>query len=182
MRKSFIIILSLSLTLASCSDYSTERKQVSDLIEQVEADQIRLKRLSPDSLPMVSADITSRLSKISGDYNERGEFIGKELGLMLADFKVYTKVFKGLPQKRMKLQEELDLSAKQLQNLDRDLKERALTADKIKKYLDDEQLAVKTTSASLDDLDTLMARGSRGYLRMVPKIDSVISSLGSPSE
>lgn len=182
MRKTVCFIFVLGLVLVSCSDYSAERKEVSDLLQQVEADQKRLERLHPDSLPMNKADITSRLAKITGDYNDRGVFIDKELGLMLADFKVYTKVFKGLTQKRMKLEQELALSELQLQDLDKDLKERALPADKIKKYLDDEQLAVRTTSASLDELDTLMARGSRGYLRMVPKIDSVITTLGRSTE
>ncbi len=180
MRKQVFILIASSVLLASCANYSAERKQVSALIQQVEADQERLEKLNPKSLPMRSADITSRLDKISNEYDKRGEFFDLELGNLLADFKVFTKIFRGLNQKRLKLKEELELSRKQLQDLDRDLKERALTADKARKYLDDEQLAVKSTTANLDQLDTLMARGARGYLRMVPKIDSIIATLDMP--
>lgn len=180
MRRTIILLLSLGLLFSTCTDFSSERKRISDLLEQVESDKIRLERLHPDSLPMRTADISSRLTKINQVYEDRGEYVGKDLGVMMADFKVFTKVFKNLTGKRMKLREELELSEKQLQDLDRDLREKALSTAMASKYLNEEELAVRATSASLDQLDTLMARGSKGYLRMVPKIDSVILSLRAP--
>lgn len=176
------IILVLVLFLSACTDFSDERKKISDLLEQVENDKARLERLHPDSLPMRKADISSRLTKISQEYKDKGEYIGKDLGVLMSDFNVFTKVFKNMGGKRMKLNKELELSQKQLQDLDRDLREKALSGAMASKYLKEEELAVNATSTSLDQLDTLIVRGSMGYLRMVPKIDSVIQSLRAPSE
>ncbi|NNC82676.1 MAG: hypothetical protein HKN79_03795 [Flavobacteriales bacterium] len=181
MKRASIFLIVLGLI--SCSDLTEERWQIDRLQEKVTQEQARLKRLHPDSLPMTSADVTSRIRTVTDHYDARVEIMVRDLSLLMADFKVFSKVFKGLPQKRMKIQEELEISAQQLTDLETDLVNQAIDKEQAQKFIADEQSAMVKISNTLDQLDTLMTRGRRGYLRMVPQVDSVIQALGPlPSE
>jgi len=171
-------ILLIFMLLTACNDHSVERKQVADLMDQIDAAESKLQAIDTSKLPMSDTDVKGRIDVISGYYKDNDILIDRYMGVTLGDYKVYRKVFKGLPEKLAAIQKEIDLSRKQLRDLDQDLKGNALEKGFAEKYITEERLATEAISASLVQLDSLFSRGSRGYLRMTPRIDAIIDSLG----
>jgi len=126
MKTKLLLIVLTVLTLFGCTEYKSERKQVADLMDQLDEAERVFSRAHPDSLPMTEKDVTDRLTIISNHYKDRDEALDLELGLLVSNFRVFKKVFKGLTQKRMKIRAELDLCHTQLKNLDADLKSKAV--------------------------------------------------------
>lgn len=176
--KRFLALLLLPLLLTACSDYSSERKEVADLMDRVDQADASFQELMLQGLPMTEADIMDRLEMISDEYTAREEVFDKDLGILLADFKAYRKIFKKLGEKQAKIKEDLELSKKQLLDLDNDLKNRSVDAQMVEKYLDDERLACETVEQNVLAMKNLYLQGGKGYGRKVIAIDSVISSLG----
>lgn len=173
------LYLCLILCLTACADASPERKQVADLMDQLDQAKTVFEANGPETLPMTVEDIQTRLDKVSLAYKARGEQFDIRVGNMLADFKVYKKVFKSLPEKRNDIQKELDLSYAQLKSMDHDLKHGMMPKTEIQANLNKEQDAVLALTASVAQLDTLMTRGRRGYIAKVPGIEALIDSMSS---
>jgi hypothetical protein len=176
--KKTLLLLVFSALLSSCSDYSQERKEVADLMDQIDESQKNFDDLTEKGLPMTTNDIFGRLDVISNDYTRRGEVFDKDLAIQLAEFKAFKKMFKGLGGKRTQIREGLELCRTQLKDLDNDLKNKSLDKKKVEKYLDDERIACKAVTASVVEMQGLYNRSGKAYLERRAKIDSVITSLG----
>jgi hypothetical protein len=180
-NKVFIAAFSIVLLLfAGCTDYSTERKQVADLMDQLDEAKKVFARSHPDSLEVSDSDIKDRLDIISDHYERNGLLFDMELGLLLGDFKGYRKAFRGLGEKRILIANEMELTYSQLQNLDTDLKNGNLKKDEVVNYMNEERIAAQALIGSIYQLDTLLTRGANGFHKYVPQIDSVMNTFGAP--
>jgi len=179
----YIYITTVSIALlffAGCADYSNERKQVADLMDQLDEAKKVFARSQADSLKVTDSDIKDRLDIITEHYERNGLLFDMELGLLLGEFKGYRKAFRGLGEKRMLIADELELTYAQLQNLDTDLKNRSLEKGEVVKYLDAERIATRAIVGSIYQLDTLLTRGANGFHKYAPRIDSVMNTFGAP--
>lgn len=175
----FAIIVALTLFIG-CSDFSTERKQVADLMDQVDEAKKVFDRSHPDSLEVKDSDIKDRIDIISDHYRRNQDTMDFDLSLLLADFKGYRKAFRGLGDKRHRISTEMDNTYVQLSDLDNDLKNGSIEKGKVGQYLKDERSATEALTTSIYKLDTLLKRGASGYYKYVDRIDSVMNSLGAP--
>ena len=174
-----LLFVGIVLLFGSCADPAPERKQVADLMDALDHSKTVFESNGPETLPMKEDDIQSRLDKVSLSYSSRNEIFDMRVGLMLADFKVYKKVFKGLPEKRAKIKEEIELSYNQLKSMDHDLKHGLMPKSEIEANIAKERDAIMAITASVAQLDTLMARGKRGYIKKLPGIEALIDSLST---
>ncbi len=168
------------LLFAGCSDYKTERKQVADLMDQLDEAKKVFARSHADSMEVSDSDIKDRLDIITDHYQRNELLFDMELGVLLGEFKGYRKAFRGLGEKRMLIADEMELTYAQLQNLDTDLKNRNLEKDEVVKYLDEERIATKALVGTIYQLDTLLTRGANGFHKYAPRIDSVMNTFGAP--
>lgn len=177
----YLFVISATLILfVGCASYTVERKQVADLMDQLDEAKKAFARSHPDSIGIRESQIKDRLTIISEHYTRNRDTMGLELGILLGGFKKYRKMFKGLSEKRTRISEELELAYSQLRNLDADLKNGSLDKNEATNYINEERLATNALTSSIFKLDTLLHRGVAGYHRYVPRIDSVMNSLGAP--
>lgn len=178
-----VYIAAILITLfffIGCADYSAERKQVADLMDQLDEAKKVFDRSHPDSLEVKDSDLKDRIDIISDHYRRNRDTMDFELSLLLADFKGYRKAFRGLGEKRQRITIEMDRTYSQLSDLDMDLKKGSMEKSDVVKYLGVEDLATKALTTSIYQLDTLLKRGANGYFKYVQRIDSVMNSLGAP--
>lgn len=182
MKKRILFFLAAALvSLYSCkpNPYNEEVKELDQLIKQVEKSSTKLVQIDTTGLAKKWQDYKENVNTITGTYKESGDTIGRELAMILSEYKELKKPYSEFKDAYAQALEELKFTKNQLVTLKHDLENNILEPPVAEKMLRSEKMAATKIIEHVEQLERTDSVTQVKAGEINATIDSVITSLSS---
>jgi chromosome segregation ATPase len=182
MKKTvFFFLASATLLIYSCetNHYKEEVKDLEKLIKQVEKSSTKLVQIDTTGLADKWQEYKDNVNTITDTYKENGDTIGRELAMILSDYKQLKKPYSEFKDAYSTAMEELKFTKNQLVTLKHDLENNKLEPPVAEKMIQSEKMAARKIMEHVEQLARTDSVTQVKAVEINATIDSVITSLST---
>jgi len=176
-----IVLIFASLAFFSCkpNPYKEEVKELDQLISEVEKSSTKLVKIDTTGLAQKWKEYKENVNTITGVYKEEKDTIGKELAMILSDYRQLKKPYSEYKNAYSSTMEELKFTKKQLVTLKHDLENNILEQPVAAKMMQSEKMAARKIIEQVEQLARTDSVTEVKAAKINTTIDSVITSLSN---
>jgi len=182
MKKTvFLFLAGAALMLFSCesAQYKEEVQELDQLIKQVEKSSTKLVQIDTSGLADKWQEYKDNVNTITGAYKENGDTIGRELAMILSDYKQLKKPYSEFKDAYSAAMEELKFTKNQLVTLKHDLENNKLEPPVAEKMIQSEKMAAQKIMEQVEQLARTDSVTQVKAVEINATIDSVITSIST---
>jgi len=177
----FLLLALASIAMFSCkpNPYKEEIKELNSLIKEVEKSSTKLVQIDTTGLSQKLKEYKKNVNTITETYQSNNDTIGKELALILSDYRQLKKPYSEFSEAHRAALKELKFTKNQLVTLKHDLENDILEPPVAAKMMQSEKLATRKIIGQVEQLARTDSVTQVKAVKIEAKIDSVISSLST---
>ncbi len=178
MRILFFLVFGL-MALYGCkpNPYKEEVKELDQLKKRVEKSSTKLVQIDTTGLAEKWREYKENVNIITSTYKENGDTIGRELAMILSDYKQLKKPYGDFKDAYTQTLEELKFTKNQLLTLKHDLENNILEPPVAEKMVKSERMAARKIIEQVEQLARTDSVTKVKAVKLNATIDSVITSL-----
>jgi len=175
------ILVATSIVILSCkpNPYKEEVKSLEQLITEIEKSSTKLVKIDTAGLSQKWEDYKKNVNTITDTYKENGDTIGRELALILSDYRQLKKPYSEFKEAYTSAMNELRFTKNQLVTLKHDLENNILEPPVAKKMVESEKMAAEKIIEHVEQLARTDSVTEVREAKLNATMDSVISSLSN---
>ncbi|MCH2232884.1 MAG: hypothetical protein MK078_01435 [Crocinitomicaceae bacterium] len=174
----FSVVLGLAVIFTACDpseQFKEELTEIDSLEVFVNDFEAKYESIEFDSLKLMVEEVEQNERDIKFYYTP--DTINEELGKNMLESKSIRKKLKGSESKKMVFGDELNAIKHQLINLRADIEAGLLTAEEIRRYIDEESAALRAFEISFLEFYEIQLFEKQIYYTYVPKVNEFIESI-----
>lgn len=172
----FLFISIFAISLISCENFKSEKKEVEELISQLDSLENKFKNLELVSPYTISETVDLELDSIHKMVNENNIVLEQKDLVFLEVYKASGKT-KKLKKTFGFVQQNMTICREQLTNLKKDIDNKAIPKKELPTYLKDERLALKELTISLSELEKTRDKMVADFKRLRPEVNDFFKSI-----
>lgn len=172
----YLFISIIAVGLVSCENFKSEKKEVDELIAQLDSLENKFINLELVSPYTISETVDLELDSIHKMVNENNIVLEQKDLVFLEVYKASGKT-KKLKKTFGFVNQNMTICREQLTNLKKDIDNKAIPKKDLPKYIKDERMALKELKASLTELENTRDKMLADFKRLRPEVNDFFKSI-----